>query len=125
MSAPFQHFLLRLSIALVWLYQGLWHKVIEFTTHHRDIMQQALGETWGTPAMKALGTFEALLGILVLITFKPKPLALIQTLLLIGMNGAGILFSGGLIPDIGGMLTTNFVFIMAIWINASLHLNRS
>jgi len=109
--------LLRLSVAFVWLYQGLWHKIFEVSAHHRAIMIQALGETWGPLTMKTLGFFEVTLGVLVLLHYKPKLMALIQVALLIGMNGAGLFFAAKQIPDIGGMLTMNFVFIMAILTN--------
>lgn len=108
-------FLWRLSIASVWVYQGLWHKVIALDGRHREIMKQALGTTYGGAACVALGLFECLLGLAVLLNIRPMPVAWIQIGLLAGMNSAGLLTAAKDIPDPGAMLTMNFAFAMAIW----------
>jgi uncharacterized membrane protein YphA (DoxX/SURF4 family) len=105
----------RLSIASVWVYQGLWHKVIALDGRHREIMKQALGATYGGPVCVALGIFECLLGLAVLLNVRPLPVACIQIALLAGMNGAGLLTAAKDIPDPAAMLTMNFAFAMAIW----------
>ncbi len=107
--------LLRISIAAVWIYQGFWHKVLDVTGRHRTIMEQALGTSFGGPALKMLGAFEVLLGMLVLLGWRLHLTAAVQTILLCGMNAAGLMFASAHIPDPGGMLTMNFAFIMAIW----------
>ncbi len=79
--------LLRLAVALVWLYQGLWHKIVAVDARHLEIVASAP-------------------------RFLPPRLALGM---LVAMNAAGIWFAGDKIPDIGGMITMNLVFALAIW----------
>jgi len=113
------------SIALVWLYQGFWNKflvvhVLGWDDRHLRIMQQAFGENLGGLALYGLAGFETLLALAVMLRFRPVATAWCQILLLLGMNTAGIVFAAADIPDIGGMLTMNAVFGVAIWINGQL-----
>ena len=107
--------LLRAAIASVWSYQGLWHKVLSTDDRHRRIVAEALGERIGPSVAILLGLLETALGIAVLLGWRPRLMAWAQIVLLVGMNGAGLLFAGSQIPDPAGMITLNFVFIMAIW----------
>lgn len=109
--------MLRVSVAVVWLYQGLWHKVIAVDDRHLRIVEQAVGAGLGRLALSGLGAFEAALGLCILLAWKPMPVAWTQIILLAGMNTAGILTAADQIPDPAGMVTMNFVFCVAAWIN--------
>lgn len=111
---------LRSAIALVWLYQGLWHKVLVVDERHRRIVVQALGERMGPLALGGIGLGETLLALAVLFSFLPMPVAWMQILLLAGMNTAGLLSAAKDIPDPIGMVTMNLVFGVAVWINGRL-----
>jgi hypothetical protein len=63
-----------------------------------------------------LGCFEVFLALWVLSAQLPREAAIIQTILLIGMNAGGILWARHIIPDPVGMLFQNFAFVMLIWI---------
>lgn len=115
---PFMLLLWRASIAGVWLYQGLWHKVFASDDRHRLIMVAALGEAIGPSLCVALGLLEAALGIAVLVNFQPRLVAGAQIALLVVMNSAGLIFAGKDIPDPGGMVTMNLAFAMSIWMQA-------
>lgn len=108
---------LRFGIAGVWLYQGLWHKVIALEDRHRRIMVSALGESLGTMALPGLGLLEAAIGLAVLWRSMPKVLTWAQIGLLVVMNGGGLLFASADIPDPVGMITMNLVFAAAVWLN--------
>ncbi|OAI56467.1 hypothetical protein AYO49_04260 [Verrucomicrobiaceae bacterium SCGC AG-212-N21] len=114
----------KLSIALVWFYQGLWHKVLSPDDRHRRIIAEALGDRIGPPACIALGLFETALAFAVIVEFRPRLTAIAQIGLLIGMNGAGLLFAGRNIPDPFGMITMNFAFAMSIALQASFAVRR-
>lgn len=122
--SPLAWLLWKSSIAIVWLYQGLWHKVLSSDDRHRRIMAQALGEGTGPPLCMALGLFEAALGIAVLLGFLPRWVAVLQILLLVGMNAAGLIFAAGSIPDPVGMIVMNLAFALSLWMHASLSIQR-
>jgi hypothetical protein len=117
--------LLRATIALVWLYQGFWNKflvvrVLGWDDRHLRIMQQAFGEGLGSLALHGLAAVETLLAVAVMLRYQPVATAWSQLLLLLTMNTAGIVFAAADIPDIGGMVTMNAAFGVAIWINGQL-----
>ena len=114
----------KISIALVWLYQGLWHKVLSGDDRHRRIIAEAVGERMTPTTCLALGLFEAGLAIAVLVEFRPRLTALIQISLLAVMNAAGLIFAWADIPDPIGMLTMNFAFALSIWLQGSLAASR-
>lgn len=119
--------LLRLGIAAVWVYQGLWNKflvvrVFAWDDRHLQIMRQAFGDRFGGPALHGLAALETLIVVAVLLAWRPVMTAWAQIALVAAMNTAGILFAAADIPDIGGMVTMNFVFCLAVWINGRLSL---
>lgn len=107
--------LLRVTVALVWLYQGLWHKIVAVDARHLAIVASApsfLPPQW---TLGLIGGLETLFAVSILTRWKLRLFAMLQIGMLVAMNAAGILFAGDRIPDIGGMLTMNFVFAIAIW----------
>ena len=107
--------LLRVAVATVWLYQGLWLKVLVVDARHLAIVASAPAFLPPRIALVCIGAVEALFGVAVLLRWKPRLFAWLQIAALAAMNGAGILFGGEHIADIGGMLTMNLVFALAIW----------
>jgi hypothetical protein len=67
-----------------------------------------------------LGWVEISLGVWVLSGLSPGTCALAQTLLLVGLNANGLLWSRHLIHDPGGMVFKNFAFLVLGWVNAGL-----
>jgi uncharacterized membrane protein YphA (DoxX/SURF4 family) len=115
--------LLRVAVALVWLYQGLWHKIIAVDARHLEIVASA--PTFLPPrlALGLIGGLETLFAFSILARWRERFFAMFQIGSLVAMNVAGILFAGHKIPDIGGMLTMNLVFALTIWGIAN-HENR-
>ncbi len=109
----------RAAIALVWLYNGLWCKLLGRSPRHHDIV--AAGPTVGVPpelVMALLGVVEVGLAVWVLTVWRPRAAAIAQTVMLIGMNVAGLLFARALIPDPLGMVVTNLAFLALVWLVA-------
>ena len=107
--------LLRCAVAAVWLYQGLWHKLIAVDGRHLEIVASAPVFLPPRLALGLIGGMETCFAVSILTRWKQRIFAWLQIGMLVAMNTAGIWFAGYKIPDIGGMLTMNFVFAVAIW----------
>ncbi len=107
--------LLRVAVALVWLYQGLWHKIVAVDARHLEIVASAPSFLPPRLALGMIGGLETLFAISILTRWRQRLFAGLQIGMLVAMNTAGILFAGDKIPDIGGMLTMNLVFALTIW----------
>jgi hypothetical protein len=107
--------LLRIAVALVWLWQGLWLKVIAVDPRHLEIVSAAPFGMSKHLLLGLIGAVETSFAIATLFRFRPRLFAWLQILALAAMNGCGIAFAADRIPDIGGMLAMNLVFALAIW----------
>lgn len=119
--------LARLAIALVWLYNGLWCKLLFGCPDHVEIVAGAAADLRVsttlrlpvTPVLWALDAAETALAVWVLTGRGARAAAWVQTLLLVGMNAAGLLFRPEAIPRPGALLVHNFVLLVLVWIVAS------
>jgi len=108
---------IRLPVAAVWLYQGLWCKLLGHAAHQTAIVA-------GVPLLNArfifltIGIAECALSLWVLAGWKPFAAAAAQTILLAGMNIAGIVWSSRLLVDPAGMLLQNTAFLTLSWVAA-------
>jgi hypothetical protein len=114
--------LIRVAVAAVWLYEGLWCKLLGREARQLQIVEAVpcLGPRVGAPFLKALGTAEVGLALWAWSGVLPIPCAAVQTLLLAGLNASGLLFARGLIHDPGGMVVKNFAFLVLVWVGAGL-----
>ena len=112
--------LIRVSIATVWLYQGLWCKMLGRAPHHEAVIGSVpfLDAAEAHAALLALGGLECALAVWVLCGRWAYGAALAQTFLLAIMNAGGVLWAGRIIPDPVGMLLQNFAFLLLAWIAA-------
>jgi hypothetical protein len=65
-----------------------------------------------------IGTAELCLAIWILAGRSRKSCAIVQTLTLIAMNAAGLIWARENIADAGGMVLQNIAFIAFVWSNA-------
>jgi DoxX-like family len=109
--------LVRGAIAAVWLYEGLWCKLLGRAPNQRDIVESVpfLGRSHGRLVLSAIGLLECALAVWVLTGWEPVWAAAVQTGLLVGMNLNGLLFARRLIHDPGGMLVKNFALVVLMW----------
>jgi len=112
--------LIRASVAAVWIYQGLWCKVLGNATRQQAILDSVpfLNDAQAHSALMLLGAAECLLAAWVLWGRAPFGAALAQTILLAMMNAGGIAWASRIIPDAPGMLLQNFAFLLLAWIAA-------
>jgi uncharacterized membrane protein YphA (DoxX/SURF4 family) len=113
--------LLQAAVAAVWLYEGLWCKVLSRSPHQFEVVEQVPGFAPRTAhaLLRLLGVAETALGVWVLSGRQPIVAAIVQTALLIGLNSAGIYFSRERIPDPAGMVLKNAAFLVLAWVAAS------
>ncbi len=114
--------LIRAAVAGVWLYEGLWCKLLGREPHQLTVVEAVpkLGPKVGALFLKALGLVELALGLWALSGWMPVPCALLQTLLLVTLNANGIVWARHIIHDPAGMVIKNFAFLVLAWVAASL-----
>ena len=113
-----EHKLVRLSIATVWFYQGLWGKVLGGLPHQEAVISTApfLGAAEVHLALITLGLVECGVAVWVLSGKRMRQAATVQTALLVAMNGGGLIWASHVIPDPVGMVVQNIAFLALIWI---------
>ena len=110
--------LIRLSIAMVWLYQGLWCKVLGGVPRQEAVISTVpfLGAAQVHVALIALGLVECGVAVWVLSGRRMRQAAIVQTALLAAMNGGGLIWARQVIPDPVGMIVQNFAFLVLVWV---------
>jgi DoxX-like family len=114
--------LIRAAVAAVWLYEGLWCKLLRGQPHELKVVQAVphLGAAGGTLFLQVLGVAEVALAVWALSATAPLACAAAQTLLLVALNGGGLLWARRLIHDPAGMVVKNFAFLVLVWVAANL-----
>jgi len=114
--------LIRLAVAAVWLYEGLWCKLLDGDPRQLAIVEAVPGPGRGLRAifLKALGAAEVGVAVWVVWGIAPVGAAAVQTALLISLNTGGIAWSRHLIPDPAGMVVKNAAFLVLVWVAAGL-----
>ncbi len=112
--------LLHAAVAAVWLYEGLWSKLLGGDPNQFRIAGEMpfLGPASGRTVLKLLGAGEAALAFWVLWGRWPLACVLVQTVLLVALNANGILWTRRLIHDPAGMVVKNFAFLVLAWVAA-------
>lgn len=114
--------LVRGAVAGVWLYEGLWCKLLGGDPNQLTIVQAV--PTWGPKVGKlflmTLGVVELALGLWALSGLRPFECAIAQTALLVTLNANGLIWSRKLIHDPAGMVVKNFAFLVLGWVAAGL-----
>jgi uncharacterized membrane protein YphA (DoxX/SURF4 family) len=108
---------LRAAIAAVWLYEGLWNKLLDGAPREAEVVAAVprFGLRYGRPFLKILGIVEVLLAVWVLSGVLPGTCATAQIALLIVLNINGLLWSRHIIHDPAGMILKNIAFLVLVW----------
>lgn len=106
-----------MGVAAVWLYEGLWCKVLGKAPSQKTVASAVprFGE-WAASFLMALGVVEALLGVWVLSGSAAALCAVMQTVLLVTLNANGLVWARRLIHDPAGMVVKNAAFLMLAWV---------
>jgi hypothetical protein len=114
--------LIRVAVAAVWLYEGLWCKLLRGQPHEFEVVKAVpyFGPRFGAPFLYGLGVVEVALAAWTLSAIAPVACALVQTVLLVTLNANGLLWSRHIIHDPAGMVVKNFAFLVLVWVCASL-----
>jgi hypothetical protein len=114
--------LIRFAVAGVWLYEGLWCKLLGREPNQLRIVEAVppVGPAAAAMLLKLLGAGETSLAVWALSGILPVPCAAIQTALLVLLNAGGVLWARRLIHDPGGMIVKNFAFLVLVWVSAAL-----
>jgi uncharacterized membrane protein YphA (DoxX/SURF4 family) len=113
---------IRLSVAAVWLYEGLWCKLLGGVKSQMELVTAVpkLGARFGAPFLKLLGVVETLLAIWVMTGLAPVECAIVQAALLVVLNVNGLVWARHMIHDPGGMIVKNIAFLLLVWVCAAL-----
>ncbi len=114
--------LLRSAVAAVWLYEGLWCKLLGHERHQLQVVEAVpkLGPIVGRDFLRVLGLVEVALAIWVMTGLTPGLCALAQTVLLVTLNANGLLWARHIIHDPAGMVVKNVPFLLLAWVAAAM-----
>ena len=110
----------RFAVALIWLYQGLWCKILGHAPNQMRIVAAAPGirAAGSRSALTLLGAAECVLAVWILSGIFPLQAAAFQTVFLLSMNAGGIIWARKWIPDPVAMLLESFVLLLLTWMSA-------
>lgn len=114
--------LIRSSVAAVWLYEGLWCKLLRGQRHEMAVVAAVpyFGPRIGIQFLMTLGVIEVAIAGWSLAGQAERLCALVQTLLLVALNASGLLWARHIIADPAGMVVKNLAFLLLVWTAASL-----
>ena len=118
---------IRSSIATVWLYEGLWCKLLGRVPSQVEVVTAVprLGPRFGAPVLKVLGVVEVALAVWVMAGIAPGICAVVQTALLVVLNANGLLWARHRIHEPGGMVVKNIAFLILVWVCGAIPGGRS
>ena len=111
--------LLGVAIGSVWVFHGLYSKILHGVPRHELIVGRVLGEGLAQPATLAIGLAEVLLGAWVFSGRQRPTCAWVQTLAIAGMNTLEIARARDLLISAPGMLALNLIFLSLVWVWAN------
>lgn len=111
----------RLVLAGVWLYQGVWAKVLDGDPSHREIVGRMPGmtPTSARAATTAIGLLEAGLAAWVLSGRRPRACAAAQIGLMAGFNAGALIFARARLESPERLLARNAGLAALAWLAAS------
>jgi uncharacterized membrane protein YphA (DoxX/SURF4 family) len=109
------HSAARIIIAGVWIFHGLWSKILGGIPRHEMIVAKILGAEFARPLTVLIGCGEILLGLWVLSGRRPLACAAFQTLILVSMNALEIRLANELLISAPGMVALNLLLLATVW----------
>ena len=114
--------IIRASVAAVWLYEGLWCKLLGRVPLQVEVVTAVprLGPRFGLAFLKSLGAIEIALAAWVIVGIAPGVCAIVQTVLLVVLNANGLLWARHVIHEPVGMIVKNIAFLVLVWVCGAL-----
>ena len=115
---PF-HLALRILVGSVWVFHGLYSKLLDGIPRHRLIVARVLGDEIAAVATVGIGVLEILLGVWAFTHRLPRACAGVQTAAIVTMNSLEIARAPDLLISAPGMLLLNAAFLSLGWYSAT------
>lgn len=114
-------FAIRLALAAVWFYNGLWLKVIALDAHHLEIVRSVSNNSGIEPALilRLIGSAETLLGLGIVSGLFYRFVSCFQIVIILLMNLIGSIGGGGAIAHPFGLIISNLPTIMCALVVAT------
>jgi hypothetical protein len=109
------HIIAQILIGSVWVFHGLYSKILNGIPRHRLIVGKILGAANAGLATKAIGLLEVLLGIWAFTGWQPVACAAVQSAAIVAMNTLEIFLAGELLISAVGMVILNLGFLSLVW----------
>jgi hypothetical protein len=109
------HLVSQIVIGSVWVFHGVYSKILDGIPRHRLIVGRILGTARAGVATKVIGFLELLLGIWVFTGWQPLGCAAVQTAAIVAMNSLEIILARELLISAIGMLILNAGFLALVW----------
>jgi hypothetical protein len=115
LESPAIHTLAQIAIGCVWIFHGLYSKVLNGIPRHRQIVERVLGKNVGHSATRRLAFWSGVrdLGFQ---RWQRVGCAGVQTLAIAGMNTLEIIFAADLLISAVGMVFLNLGFLALVWL---------
>lgn len=105
----------QIVIGSIWIFHGLYSKLLRGIPRHRAIVARVLSESRADVATTVIGLAEILLGVWVFTGWQRVPCATVQTLALVAMNTLEIALAADLLISAIGMVALNSALLAMVW----------
>jgi len=109
------HCVAQIGIGSVWIFHGLYSKILNGIPRHRLIVGKILGAGRAAITTRIIGLLEVLLGIWAIVNWQPVWCASVQTAALMVMNSLEIILARELLISAVGMVALNLLFLVLVW----------
>ena len=106
-------------IGSVWIFHGLYSKILDGIPRHRLIAERILGDEIGGVAIVVIGALEISLGLWAFSGRYRRMCAMVQTVAIVSMNALEIWLAKDLLISAAGMVALNAIFLSLVWLWAT------
>jgi len=115
---PRVYFILTYAIALVWLINGLFCKLLNFVPRHQQIVGRILGDEYAVALITLIGASEVLMCFWIISRIWPLVCAVSQIIIILTMNIIELLMA----PDL--LLYGRYNFYLALLLTTVIFVNE-
>src|SRR5260221_14332941 len=108
------HIAAQIVIGSVWVFHGLYSKILNGIPRHRLIVARILGVENAGIVTKVIGLMELVLGLWAFTGWQPVACATVQTAAIVAMNSLEIVLARALLISAFGMVILNLGFLVLV-----------